>query len=562
MGENFKKELTEIKKAIKNFHPKADLSMVDEAFYFSRNAHKNQRRASGKLYFTHPLAVAKSLAEQGLDEVIVTAGLLHDVIEDTNTGKKELNKIFGKQVADLVDGVTKLDIISFKSRQESSIATIIKTFIAASKDLRVLIIKIFDKLHNMHTLKYLPREKQKRISSDALSIYVPLIHKLGMHEVKYELEELAFSILEPKKYKNLKEKIKNERKKKMKEVKKAEAILKRKFPETDWKFDHETKSIFTHYSKMIVKNMELSELNDYIILKIIAKDVYDCYCTMGKVHSAFKPIPYKMKDFIAIPENGIYRSLHIQVIGPANKPLKIYIITKELDDVGKKGVVSFLKNNKIKEFKEFTKIFPKIKHHTKIRNPKDLAGLMDFDFHGNTMLVFDTKGDSLALPEESTALDFSFFTNEKKALKSSGAKVNGKITPIWTQLKTGNRVKIIYSSTNQINHGWLKFVNSEKAKHHINNFLEKRRKLTKKKKGLVRLKIEAVDRPKLIMEQVNIISNNELDIEVAISKMHDDNITCYSEFFVRDNNIQNLQKTIQQLKKMPSTLNVSVDYFK
>ncbi|MAG18433.1 MAG: hypothetical protein CL944_03100 [Candidatus Diapherotrites archaeon] len=561
MGDSFKKELTDLKKTIRKFHPKADLSMVEEAFYFSKNAHEKQFRASGKPYFTHPLEVAKILAGEGLDKVIISATLLHDVIEDTKASRKEIESLFGKKVSALVEGVTKLDMLSFKSRQEYSTAAIIKTIIAASKDLRVLVIKIFDKLHNMRTIKYLPKEKQRRIASDILSIYVPLIHKLGMHEVKYELEEISFKILEPKKYKKLKRLITKERKKKLKEVYKAAEILKKKFQKEKWEFSHETKSIYSHYSKIVGKNKEISELNDYAILKIFVKNKYDCYTAMGKIHSLFKPIPYKIKDFIAIPEYGIYKALHSQVIGPMKKPLKIYIITRELDDIGEKGIVSYLKNNQLEEFNKFSESLPKLKTPS-IKNNKQLAETMDLEFHNNTMLVFTTKGESLTLPPESTALDFSYFTNEKNSYKASAAKINGKLVPLWKQLNTGDRVKILYSNTSHLNSSWLSFVNSDKSKNFIMHQLEKKRKSSKKTGEIARIRIEAIDRPKLIMDQIIILAKNGLDIETSISRMNEDSTTCYSEFFIRDKNIKNLQKVVQQLKELKETLNVNLSYTK
>ncbi|MFH1390888.1 MAG: HD domain-containing protein [Candidatus Diapherotrites archaeon] len=559
MGENVKKELNNLKKIIRKFHPKADLSMVEEAFYFSKNSHENQFRASGKPYFSHPYEVAKTLAEEGLDEVIVSAALLHDVIEDTKSNRKEIVSIFGKKVAALIEGVTKLDILSFKSKQEYSTATIIKTIIAASKDLRILVIKIYDKLHNMRTIKYLPKEKQRRIASDVLSIYVPIIHKLGMHKVKYELEELAFSVLEPKKYKKLKKLIFKERKNRLTVVHKAAEILKKKFPKEKWEFSHETKSIYSHHSKMVGQNKQLNELNDYAILKIFVKNTYDCYSAMGKIHSSFKPIPYKIKDFIAIPEYGIYKAVHTQVIGPLKKPLKIYIITKELEDIGENGIVSYLKNNKIKEFDNFAESLPKLKTPD-IKNKKQLAETMDLVFHNNTMLVFTTRGEVIILPSESTALDFSYFTNEKNSYKSSAAKINGKLVPLWTQLNTGDRVKIFYSTTSHLNSSWLSFVKSDKSKNLIMQQLKKKRKYSEKKGEIARIRVEAVDRPKLLMDQMTILAKNGLDIETAISRMNEDGTTCYSEYFIRGKNVQNLQKVIKQLKKIQNILKINLSY--
>ena len=266
MPNTFSKDLLEIKKEVEKFRPNLDFALIEEAFYFSKNAHKTQKRKSGDPYFIHPLSIAKKMAKDGLGEIIISAALLHDVIEDTKTTEKEIIALFGKRIYNLVNGVTKLDKISFNSRQEHSTATIIKTILAASKDIRVLIIKLYDKLHNMQTIKFLSKNKQHQIASDVLTIYVPLAHKLNMHSLKIELENLAFSIINPKNYKKLKKEIKKLQIKKAIEIKETIKEIKNNFPKEKLEFKEVTKSIYSYHTKMIAQNKQLSELNDTLIL--------------------------------------------------------------------------------------------------------------------------------------------------------------------------------------------------------------------------------------------------------------------------------------------------------
>jgi len=559
MPNTFSKDLLEIKKEVEKFRPNLDFALIEEAFYFSKIAHKNQKRKSGEPYFVHPVNVAKKMAKDGMGEIIISAALLHDVIEDTKTTEKEIKEMFGKQIYNLVEGVTKLDKISFKSRQEHSTATIIKTILAASKDIRVLIIKIYDKLHNMQTINFLSKNKQHQIASDVLTIYVPLAHKLGMHDLKLELEDLAFSILNPQTYKKMKKEIENLRIKKSIELKETIKEIKNNFPKEKLEFKEKTKSIYSYHAKMIAQNKKLSELNDTLILTVLVENYFECYEIMGKIHSLFTPIPCKIKDLIALPEHGIYKSIHTQIIGPRQKPIKIYIETKEMHELGKKGIVFKLRKNG-HTIKKISKEFSKIKNPL-IKNQKELANSMNLDFHNETMVVFSASGKTVDLPPNSTVLDYAFFTEEKLANRTAAAKVNGKIVPIWTKLNTGDRIKIIHSQASHINSGWFCFTNSNKAQ----KIIEKKLSLTnnkKENKELIKIKIDAVDKPKLLLKQLSLLSKNNLDMETTICKMYNDNTTCYTEFFIRDKGIENLQKVIKKIKQLPETLKVTVNYFK
>ncbi len=561
MKNGFGRELTALKSALKASHPKADIRLIDEAAALSRKWHEGQFRESGEPYFIHPLAVAKMLADRGLDEVIVSAALLHDIIEDTKISRAELREKFGPEIYGLVEGLTNLDREAFRSRKEQSTANIIKTIMASSKDLRVLIIKLFDKLHNLRTLRHLPREKQMRIAADALVVYVPLTHKLGMHGLKYEMEDLCFSSLEPKKFKKLKKEIEKNRKRKEADLKKAIQILKKKHPEMDWEFSSKRKSFYSVHSKMLVNSKELSELNDTLILKVIVPQEQDCYSALGKIHSAFKPLPKKMKDLIAIPEYAIYQSLHTQVIGPSKKPLKVYIFSREMDEIGREGVVALLrKKAKNPQLKRFEKMFSKLSR-PEVTDSEELAGTLNLDFHNRTMIVFTDKGEVIELPPESTAIDFAFFKDGKKAERAFKAEINGKILPLWTKINSGDRVKIIYSDHKQVNTSWLSLAYSEKARRNVEKSLKEYGKHNGNL-GLVKFRIDSMDRSGLLYEQCRIMHRNGFNLETAICKINSDASTGYTEFIVKNSRNANIQRAAKQLRELKETLGLNIDYLK
>ncbi len=561
-SEDFTRNLAEIRRLARKYNPNANLDMIEEAFRFSEKCHENQFRKSGDPYFSHPVAVAKSLAEKGMDEVVISAALLHDVLEDSKVTEARMQKIFGKQVTGLVRGVTKLDMMRFRSRQEQSTANALKTIIAASKDIRVLLIKLYDKLHNMRTLRFLPKEKQKRIAIDALSVYVPLAHKLGIHGLKYEMEDLCFETLEPKKYRELCRKIGRKVKAKSRDIKKTVALLKKSFPREKWRFETKAKSAYLIYSKIKVENRSLEEINDELILKIIVEKKDECYSAMGKMHSLFKPIPGKVKDYIAIPEHGIYESLHTQVLGPSKKPLKIYFFSAEMDEVADDGVMALMRNGKPEKkelLDKYSKMFSSLKE-PEIRNPKQLSDSLNLGLHHRAILAFTPEGGIVDLPHDSTVLDFAFFYDEKNAKRASKAKVNEKIVPLWKKINSGDRVKIFYSNSTQLDSDWLFFANAGKTKGLVEKELRKHKPVKKSAKAGIRLRVDSVDRPGILSRQLAIIAKNGLDLESMNARMYGDRTTCTNEIVLRNRNGQNFQKAVKELRELRDTLNVTVDY--
>ncbi len=552
-------ELKEIEMAMPRFRPEADFSMLEEAYYFSKKAHEGQFRESGEAYFTHPVAVAKELAKKGMDEVVVSAALLHDIIEDTKTDKKEILSKFGEDVYRLVDGLTKLDALAFRSRQEHSNASIIKTMMAASKDIRVLVIKLYDKLHNMRTISFLDEEKRKRIAADALTVYVPISHKLGMHAMKYELEDICFATLEPQKFTEIRKSVTASRKRKAGVISKAISVLKKKHPQAGWRLGEKHKSFYSTYSKMIAQDKRIGEINDTLILKVLVPDRLGCYAALGMVHECFKPIPTKMKDMIAIPEYAIYQSLHTQIIGPDKKPLKVYIFSEEMDRIAEDGVVALLRENGGGSdiMARYSRLFPTIRLSDADMDEK-VADALNLDFHNSAMIVFTENGDVVNLPLNSTALDFAFFHDERSATRAAKAEVNGRMVPLWTRLNAGDVVKVHYSFMGQVNLKWESFVHSGKARRIIQKELKRKNLCTSNR--LAKIRVEYLDTPAIFSRLVGVLAKHGLDLEIVNGSCRSDRSTCITEYYVRNMDSSKLHKAIKELRNMQETLDLQVDY--
>lgn len=556
---NPSKELTGLKQTMHKFYSGSDFSMAEEAFWISYKYHEKQKRDSGEQYFTHPLRIAKTLAGKGMDEKIVSAALLHDTLEDTDLKPEELRKELGEEVCSIVEGLTKLDKEAFKSRQEHSAANIIKTIIASSDDIRVILIKLYDKLDNMQTIRHLPKEKQKRIASDCLAVYVPLSHMLGIHELKRQLEDLCFETLEPGKKTQAEREIKMHRKTKIAEINKIVSAIKRHFPKDKITPGIESKSAYGIYSKMIEQNKKIPKIPDIAILNLTVNNSEECYKTLGKIHSLFKPIPNKIKDYIALPENYIYRGLHTQVMGPSKRPVKIYIYSREMEDVAENGIIAYLRDEKanMERIAAYTQAFSRL---SKPYISKKENGNSEVTFESYTITVFTENGETINLPIGSTALDFSFFENEKKAVYSSKSEINGKIEPLWAKLHTGDRVRIYYTKSNQLRPAWKSFANTAKAKNSIEKKLIKDQKYNSGSK-LVKISIEYLDRPGIISKQMAIMAKYELDMEIIRGMCKSDKTTCYTDYYFRKTGQENVEKTIKEIKELPETLDINVDYY-
>ncbi|MBR4992788.1 MAG: bifunctional (p)ppGpp synthetase/guanosine-3',5'-bis(diphosphate) 3'-pyrophosphohydrolase, partial [Lachnospiraceae bacterium] len=472
------------------YHPSDDYSLIEKAYRFADEAHKGQVRKSGEPYIIHPLCVAITLADLEMDKETIAAGLLHDVVEDTALSEDELKKEFGDDVALLVDGVTKLEQIPLTNNMsgddaklEMQAENLRKMFIAMAKDIRVVIIKLADRLHNMRTLKYMPPEKQQRIAKETLEIYAPLADRLGISRIKVELDDLSFKYLEPEAYYDLVDKIairKSEREKYIQDIV-DEVSQHIKNANIDAKIDGRIKHFFSIYKKMKNQGKTIDQIYDLFAVRIIVDSVKDCYAALGVIHEMYKPIPGRFKDYIAMPKANMYQSLHTTLIGSSGQPFEIQIRTYEMHKAAEYGIATHWKykenaDGKKVESQEAEKLSwlrEILDWQKEMSDNKEFLKLLkdDFDIYGDTVYCFTPNGEVKTLPYGSNPIDFAYSIHSAVGNKMIGARVNGKLVTIDYEIQNGDRVEII---TSQNSHGpsrdWLSIVKSTQAKNKINQW--------------------------------------------------------------------------------------------
>ncbi len=511
--------LKELLKAAKKHNKKPDAKLIAKAYAFAKAAHKGQKRLSGKAYFSHPVEVAKIVAALGLDSETISAALLHDVIEDADADRSELEREFGKQVYFLVDGVTKLGVISNRTREQRSIANLQKIIFASVKDIRILVVKLADKLHNMRTLKYLPKEKRQRIAAEVLSVHAPLAHKLGMHAIKDEIEELAYNELNPKEHSWLSKEIRGRTRKKEAEVNKAIGALKKAFARQRLRaqFSKYYKNCYTINRKLRRQSKGLDEIYDFVIVKITVAGIPECYRALGIVHNTFLPLPRKTKDYIAIPQTNFYQAIHTSIIGPGGTPIKVYIATREMKELAEKGIAAVWRLHD----KRLRKILrDNVSKLNKIANLEDIGRLREFgnafktDFLQKTIFVFTPSGETRELPVGSTPIDFAFNISAQLGGHCLRAKANGRAVPLWKRLESGDIVEIIPSAKCTASKLWLSFVKSEYARKAIADALKTKKggKGERQKTVFAKIKICAIDRIGLFSDIAKCFSVNKINI--------------------------------------------------
>jgi GTP diphosphokinase / guanosine-3',5'-bis(diphosphate) 3'-diphosphatase len=455
---------------------------IAKAYNFAFDAHKDQRRESGEPYIIHPLEVAGILAEMGLDTNTVAAGLLHDVIEDTIYNYEDVVREFNLEVANLVDGVTKLDKIKFKTKEEQQADNVRKMVLAMAKDVRVILIKLADRLHNMRTLKYRPIEKQKQTAKETFDIYAPLAHRLGISKIKWELEDLAFRYTNPNEYYDLVQKISEKRVEREAYISEITEDLKMNLLKTgiSAEIDGRPKHFYSIYRKMTNQNKTLDQIFDLTAVRILVSGVKDCYASLGIVHTMYKPIPGRFKDYIAMPKPNMYQSLHSTVIGPQGKPFEIQIRTLEMHKTAEYGIAAHWK------YKESASI-PSGSMDSKLswlremlewqRDTSDAEEFMEsfkIDLFSDEVYVFTPKGSVINLPSEATPIDFAYRIHTDIGNRCIGAKVNGRMVPLDYMLKTGEIVDILTSSVPRgPSIDWLNITKSNQAKSKIRAWFKK-----------------------------------------------------------------------------------------
>ncbi|MGH7354086.1 MAG: RelA/SpoT family protein [Candidatus Rokuibacteriota bacterium] len=464
---------------IPKYQPGADLAVLERAYQFSEASHRGQQRASGEPYLSHPLEVARLLVDFKMDVTTVTAGLLHDVLEDTPTTKADLEREFGREIADLVDGVTKIGTLAFSSREERQAENFRKMLVAMARDLRVLMIKLADRLHNMRTLDYLPPDKARKIGQETLDIYAPLAHRLGMAKVKAELEDLALRALRPEDYQDLMRRVAKRRLERENDINQVIAILDRKLSEVgvEAQIRGRPKHFYSIWKKMHDQGREFDEIYDLTAVRVVTGSVRDCYGSLGVIHSLWKPVPGRFKDFIAMPKVNMYQSLHTTVIGPQGDPVEIQIRTLEMHRIAEEGIAAHWlykerKTGKGKLDESLVWLRQLLETQQETTDAREFLDTVRVDLFPDEVYVFTPKGDVKALPDGATPIDFAYAIHTKVGERCVGAKVNGKLVPLRYTLKQGDIVEIVTSPNQHPSRDWLKIVKSSRARAKINQWLK------------------------------------------------------------------------------------------
>jgi GTP pyrophosphokinase len=472
-------ELSTLIEEVPKYQPGADLGLLTRAYAFSAASHQGQQRASGEPYLSHPLEVARLLVDFKMDVTTVTAGLLHDVLEDTTATKDDLEREFGAEIADLVDGVTKIGKLAFSSREERQAENFRKMLVAMARDLRVLMIKLADRLHNMRTLQYLPPDRARKIAQETLDIYAPLAHRLGMAKVKAELEDLALRVMHPEAYVELQRRVAKRRLEREADINHVIAIIEKKLREVgiESQIRGRPKHFYSIWKKMHDQGREFDEIYDLTAVRVITSSVRDCYGSLGVIHSLWKPVPGRFKDFIAMPKVNMYQSLHTTVIGPKGDPVEIQIRTWEMHKIAEEGIAAHWlykekKAGKDKLDDSLVWLRQLMETQQDLKDPREFMDTVRVDLFPDEVYVFTPKGDVKALPEGSTPIDFAYTVHTKVGEHCVGAKVNGKLVPLRTVLRQGDIVEIVTSPNQHPSRDWLKIVKSTRARAKINQWLK------------------------------------------------------------------------------------------
>lgn len=461
------------------YNPTADLNIIRKAYVYCAKVHQGQNRLSGEPYIIHPMEVAGLLADLKLDVPSIVTGFLHDTIEDTLATSDELTGMFGSEVAALVDGVTKISKIDFKTKEESQAENFRKMLLAMAVDIRVILVKLADRLHNMRTLEFQSEQKQRRIARETMDIYAPIANRLGISWVKVELEDLSFRYIHPEIYFDLVKKISLKKQEREAFVEEAKAIIFEKLTSygIQCEISGRSKHLYSIYKKMEKRNVEFEEIYDLIALRILVADVRECYEVLGVIHSAWKPIPGRFKDYVAMPKGNMYQSLHTTVIGPSGDRMEVQIRTHEMHSVADAGIAAHWKYKEgkgydEKEVKRFAWLRQLLEWQNELQDSKEFMDSVKFELFPEEVYVFTPKGDVKAHPKGSTPIDFAYSVHSDVGHRCVGAKVNGKLVPLKYELKNGDIVEIITSPHHTPSKDWLKIVKSSRARNKIRAWIK------------------------------------------------------------------------------------------
>jgi GTP pyrophosphokinase len=471
--------IDDILEAIRSYHADADIDAVRKAYLYSAKVHHGQTRLSGDSYMTHLMEVAIILTRLRMDVPTIMTGLLHETIEDTLSTKEELRETFGDEVTEMVDGVSKISKIAFKTSEERQAENFRKMLLAMARDIRVILVKLADRLQNMRTLSHQPEERRLKIAQETADIYAPLANRLGISWVKSELEDLSLRYLEPETYKALSKKIAQHRRERDKYVatvkKKLEDILKEH--DIDGQVQGRLKHICSIHKKIVKQKIEFEQIHDLIAFRIIVPTVRDCYAMLGVIHSSWKPVPGRFKDFIAMPKANMYQSLHTTVFGPSGQRMEVQMRTAEMHSVAEEGIAAHWKYKEGKtgahsDEGRFSWLRQMLEWQKELKDSSEFMSSVKVDLFPEEVYVFTPDGDVKELPKQSTPIDFAYSVHSDVGHRCSGAKVNGRLVPLKTELSNGDIVDIITSKSQTPSKDWLKFVKTSKAKNRIRHWVK------------------------------------------------------------------------------------------
>jgi guanosine-3',5'-bis(diphosphate) 3'-pyrophosphohydrolase len=473
-------EIAPLLAAFRSRHPKAPTALISRAYAEAANAHAGQLRNSGEPYIEHPLSVAMIVAELGLDDVTIAAALLHDAVEDTALSIEELRSSFGNEVAAIVDGVTKLERVRFDSKEAQQAATMRKMLVAMAKDMRVLLIKLADRLHNMRTIAAMPTFKQQRAAQETLDIYAPLAHRLGMQHLKQELEDLAFASLYPKQYAEIEQMVSTRSPERDLYLAQVVAAVNERLAELHihGEVTGRPKHLWSIYEKMVVKSKEFGDIFDLVGIRVIVDRVEDCYAALGSIHATWKPVQGRIKDYIAMPKFNLYQSLHTTVVGPQGKPLEVQIRTREMHTRAEYGVAAHYayKDGEINgaDVAWLSRI---VDWQSETSDPNDFMETLRVDLEQDEVFVFTPKGKVITLPDGGTPIDFAYAIHTDVGHACIGARVNGRLQPLDSKLQSGDTVEIF---TSKVDHApsrdWLQIVVTPRARNKIRQWFSRERR--------------------------------------------------------------------------------------